>query len=456
MSKRSISAVLFVVSAALAIAGCTIFASKSEYADYRAVRTAPSDRDRAIAMHTYVANNPGGQWFRAIQAEREENEQAIYDASKTTRDGLEFYLAAYPDGTFVEQARPRLAAFQTVQGRRDVEAGHAREAQAARRQTQEQQRRSWVTRAVTYWGRTLFSITNWGLPIAQVAGQNPAFSRAFGENPAPRCTADECVKYYQNVYAIPVPGATRIDRTVQIVLRLRMEEQRVVRAEVLLPGKGFSRWYEMENRTIVTDEDPQQREQAVNWALERLVPMVQEGFTGAQALEGFTLPAIPALPFAFDGTRTGTATPGSGGADDGEAGAEEDAAEEPAAPATPATPAAAADAGTASGPSVEDLLGQAAGVDASDAGTPAPTPEPTPVVAAPEGPMAPRVVRAFSTAALRSAIFVAADEDYGAAYDGIVIELNRAAPAASPATPPSRGGRGGPARPAPRPAGRAH
>ncbi|MBK8169000.1 MAG: hypothetical protein IPK60_01495 [Sandaracinaceae bacterium] len=451
MNRRRILPLAFFCAAAL-VAGCTIFASKSEYADYRAVRTAGSERDRVLAMHTYVANNPHGQWFAGIQAERMEMEQAVYDASKTTRAGLEFYLEAYPDGTFVEQARPRLAAFQTVQGRRDVEAGHAREVQATRRQSQEEQRRTWVTRAVTYWGRTLFSITNWGQPIAQVAGLNPAFSRAFGENPAPRCTENECVKYYQNVYAIPVPGATRIDRTIQIVLRLKMESMRVVRAEVLLPSKGFSRWYEMENRTIVTDEDPTQREQAVNWALERLDPMIREGFTGSQPLEGFTLEAISALPFAFDGTRTGTSTPGSGGADDGEAGAEEESPT-PAPTPTPApqatTPATAADAGT-TGPSVEDLLGQAAGVDNTQ---PAPTPEavPTPeVTATPEGPIAPRVVRAFSTAALRTLVFVAADEDYGTAYDGVVIELNRAAPAAS-ATTPARGGRGGAARPAPRP-----
>lgn len=442
MTRRTTVTVCFAF-ALLAVAGCTIFASKSEYADYRAVRTAPTDRERILAMHTYVANNPGGQWFQQIQQQREEEEQSIYDAAKTTREGLEFYLEAYPDGTYVEQARPRLAAMQTVQGRRDVEAGHAREAQAERRQRQEEQRRTWVTRAVTYWGRTLFSITNWGAPIAQVAGQNPAFSRAFGENPAPRCTETECVKYYQNVYAIPVPGATRIDRTIQIVLRLKMDQQRVVRAEVLLPSKGFSRWYEMENRTIVTDEDPTQREQAVNWALERLQPMIQEAFTGAQPLENLTLDAITALPFAFDGTRTGTATPGSGGADDGEAGAEEDAEPQPATPATPTPAATDADAGTGS-PSVEQLLGQAAGVQ--EPATPA-TPE-TPAVetpAQPEGPIAPRVVRAFSTSAVRAAIFVAADEDYGTAYDGLVIELNRAA--AAPAAP-ARGGRGGAARPA--------
>lgn len=442
MTRRTTATALFLF-ALLAIAGCTIFASKSEYADYRSVRTAPTDRERILAMHTYVANNPGGQWFTEIQNQRMEEEQSIYDAAKTTREGLEFYLEAYPDGTYVEQARPRLAAMQTVQGRREVEAGHAREAQAERRQRQEEQRRTWVTRAVTYWGRTLFSITNWGAPIAQVAGQNPAFSRAFGENPAPRCTENECVKYYQNVYAIPVPGATRIDRTIQIVLRLKMDQQRVVRAEVLLPSKGFSRWYEMENRTIVTDEDPTQREQAVNWVVERLAPMIQEGFAGAQPLEGLTLDAITALPFAFDGTRTGTATPGSGGADDGEAGAEDAPEEQPATPTTTPTPAAA-DAGTGTGsPSVEELLGQAAGVQEPAAPAPTETPvEQAP--ATPEGPVAPRVVRAFSTQALRTAIFVAADEDYGTAYDGFVIELNRSA--AAPAAP-ARGGRGGAARP---------
>src|SRR4029077_21192738 len=106
-----------------------------------------------------------------------------------------------------------------------------------------------------YWAKTLLSIGNWGAPIEQVARANPEFSRAFGRPPRPRCTSDGCVKYYESAYAVPVPGGTRIERVMRLILRLRMEGGQVVRAELLMPGAGFSRWQELEERRAVVDGD---------------------------------------------------------------------------------------------------------------------------------------------------------------------------------------------------------
>lgn len=407
-----------------ASSGCALVATKSEYADYRAVRMAETDRDRLVAMQTYVENNPRGYWHEEFATERSSREAEIFESGKTTREGLEFYLAAYPQGAYVEQARPRLAALQAVQGRRENEADRAREAQATRRQEREEQRRTWVTRAIGYWTRTMLGVQNWGSPIADLARGNPAFSRAFGENPRPRCTATECDKFYQNAYAIPVPGATRIDRTVQIVLRLRMEAGNVERAELLLPSHGFSRWYEMENRVAVADEDPTQREQVLAWVLERLVPVVTTGLTGARPLEGLTLSPIEELAFTPEGTRTGTSTPGSGGPAD-EEDEEDDTPQTTPSTAAPTETAPAATA-TATDATVDQLLATATGTStqvAAEAPAAAVTAEPA--VETPPAPVAPSIARAFTNGNLRVVIFSASDEDYGTAHDGIYIERIR-------------------------------
>lgn len=451
MKKRSIATLL----AALVLlgTGCAIFAGKSEYAAYRTVRTAPDDQARLLAEQVYLAENPTGVWAKEVQAHRVEAEPAVWEAGKATREGLEFYLAAFPDGPHVAQARPRLAALMTVRGRRDIEEDRRRAVEAQRRAQQEEQRRTWTTRALTYWGHTLLSLQGWGSPIPEVAQQNPSFSRGFGENPRPRCTADQCMKFYRNVYAIPVPGATRIDRSIELLLRLSMPGGNVDRVELLLPNKGFSRWFEMENRTIVTDEDPTQRQQAIDWVLERLAPVIGEAGT-AEPTDGVTLPAIAALPFTSTGEATGTGTPGSGGAD---------AADEPA-PATEPPPVAITpedavaitpddaladvDGGApaAATNTADDLLDQMVGTPTTPVQV-APPVAPPPVATV-EAPVAPRAIRVFTTATLRFVIFAAADEDYGAAYDGFYVERNRPAPPPV-VTPPVRGRR--PARPAPHP-----
>ena len=99
------------------------------------------------------------------------------------------------------------------------------------------------------------------------------------------CTPTHCLKHYHAHYAIPVPGATRIEREMQMFLRIRLDRGRVERVEVLLPNMGFSRWYELENRTLVTDEDPEQRQQAMNWALERLLPVISAAAAGAHSVD---------------------------------------------------------------------------------------------------------------------------------------------------------------------------
>lgn len=415
-----------VAGSMVASSGCALIATKSEYADYRAVRVAESDRDRLVAMQAYVENNPRGYWYEEFASERSSREAEIFESGKTTREGLEFYLAAYPQGAYVEQARPRLAALQAVQGRRENEADRAREAQANRRQQREEQRRTWVTRAIGYWTRTMLGVQNWGSPIADLARGNPAFSRAFGENPRPRCTATECDKFYQNAYAIPVPGATRIDRTIQIVLRLRMEAGNVERAELLLPSHGFSRWYEMENRVAVTDEDPTQREQVIAWVLERLVPVVTTGLTGAQPLEGITLSPIEELAFTPEGTRTGTSTPGSGGAADEEDDDDEAPQTTPPAATSTATAPAATATPTTTDATVDQLLATATGTSVQTPVAEAPAAVATePAVEAPPAPVAPALARAFTNGNLRVVIFSASEEDYGTAHDGIYIERIR-------------------------------
>jgi hypothetical protein len=262
-----------------------------------------------------------------------------------------------------------------------------------------------------FWTSTMIGVSNWGSPIADVARANPPFSRAFGQPPQPRCSREECIKFYQASYAIPVPGSTRIDRSVELLLRLRMQNGEVERAEMLLPNKGFSRWYEQENRTIVVDEDPTQRQQAIEWALERIIPAIREAAPNAAAIDVVPEPIDPPTVRAPNQP------------DQGASRAPGDEAEEARPEATEERPRQEQQTGQGTGQGgggLDELLDRAAGTDETE---PAPEPEPEPPPAAePESMVIPIALQGFRAGRVRIVIFAAAGEDYGSGYDGVFIE----------------------------------
>lgn len=284
---------LLVLVITLAGSGCVLFANKADYAGYRAVRLAPDAQARALAMQDYIDKHPTGHWADEVQAARKGEDTRTFEAGKDSRAGLEHYLQAYPDGQFVAQARSRLQAIGLIEQQRKAASEQAQQLSAARKARADELRRTWLGRFMGYWLRTLATLHGWGEPIPEVAKQNPQFSRAFGALPRPRCTQDECVKYYTSSYAVPVPGGNRLERTLSLLLRLRMKAGKLDRAELLLPDRGFSRWYEVENRKPVSEGDRESRIAAVAWALERALPDLRGlGDAFAEAPRN----AVPASP----------------------------------------------------------------------------------------------------------------------------------------------------------------
>jgi hypothetical protein len=392
-------------------AGCATFATHEEYAAYRQLRQTRDDNERLAALAGYAQRFPSGWWIEEVRTERTARETEVWAARNSTREGLEFYLSVYPDGQFVEQANQRMSALTLVGGRREEQQERVEEVQTQRREASAEERRQWVTSAVTFWARTLLGIRNYGQSISQVARANPEFSRAFGQSPPPLCTPQSCLKHYHSHYAIPVPGATRIERQMHVFLRILLDRGRVERVEVLLPNKGFSRWYELENRTLVTDEDPQQRQAAIEWVLQRLEPVIAQVAAGARPIDVVPAPIVPISAAAQAASAT---------AEDSDS--EVIGAEPPAAAPTPqpgATPQAAPQEG-----SIDSLLEQAiGGTGEAPAAEQAPQqvepPPDTSTLVLPIG------IRALSRGNTRIVIFAAGDEDYGDAYDGFYIERVR-------------------------------
>lgn len=459
-SSRCIAPVLL-----LSLSGCAVFAGRGDYADYRAVRLAKGQDAQLRAMQQYVAHHPDGHWAAEIQQQRLARERAVFEAGKSDRAGLELYLAAFPQGVFVEQAQARLSAIATIEQRKQDEAERAARLSEQRHQRDAELSRTWVTRFIGYWTKTLVGLSRWGAPIERVAQGNPDFSRAFGRPPRPRCTADECVKYYESSFAVPVPGATRIEREMRLLLRLRMHDSRLVRAELLLPRRGFSRWKEIEAREAVVDGDAAARARAIEFALARLAPLLDQLAPGHQALRGFVLRPIPAPAIDSTGERVDTtvedpsAPPnqiqGSAAADgQGSIAGLVKPVQPEQAPDMVMAPIGVGQDGRAHAAAEPDVGGKGAVPEPESGGvmelapvvvprngTPHPggssgsAPAATAATGAAGAPALdpserdPGVVRAFQAGGLRIVFFAAASDAPAPAYDGIIVEQIAPSPA---------------------------
>jgi len=308
----------------IALLGCATVAGRDDYADYREVRMAEAEDERRHAIAQYLNAHPDGAWAGELRAEHDAAEREVYEANKSGVEGLRYYLRVYPEGQFAEQAQARLAALESVRTNRQREADVDREVIRERREQTLEDRRQWATTAISFWTRILLGVSEWGKPIGEVAAAHEEFDEAFRADPPPRCSESECIKYYELDFAVPVPGQTRIERQIRLVLRLRFDgdNRELVRAEMLMPDRGFSRWYELSNAQFLETADPEQRQHSIDWALERLIPWVREQAPQAQAVDVVPEPIDPptvgamgqalqtetegelVLPLALQGLRT--------------------------------------------------------------------------------------------------------------------------------------------------------
>ncbi|MCA9602044.1 MAG: hypothetical protein KC417_08475, partial [Myxococcales bacterium] len=314
----------------------------------------------------------------------------------------------------------------------------------ARKRDAAEARRTWMARAVEYWTQTFASLSNWGSPIADVAGGNEAFNKAFGRSPKPRCSREECVKFYAGSFGIPIPGGTRLERKLELYLRLKLVDGNLERAEFLLPNNGFSRWYERENRSPVLDADPEQRALAINWALDRIVPALKAALPNAEREDVIPEP-IQSPKVRAPNEPERIEDPESGVAEDANAGESGEGTPPPvsapaASPAPPASPATAANAPTggsappAKAPTeLDKLLERASGEPAVTEAAPVAVTEPAAPPPEPESLSIPAALYALKLGALRVVVFAAPEGDKGRAYDGLYFEHVRP-PAPEPAT----------------------
>jgi len=270
----------FVVALAVSACGATgrsITAPAGDYADYRAVRVAPSVPSRLKAAYFYLQRHPSGvfrdeisEWFARVEV-------LFYKALPNSAEGMQTYLDALPQGphaphaeqrrdTFLEAAK-RLAALGAAFERRLAAAAQSREN---------------VLTAYASWVRRLVEFDGWGRPLDQAGAE---FKKAWFEDQLPRCERDRCIKVLEIPYELEVAGKPEPFECM-IEISLGLSTGRVVRA-VLAGPDLFARITEA-HRAAPISRDLESRQDAIAFsttftsgAVERTQPRVRCGADAA-------------------------------------------------------------------------------------------------------------------------------------------------------------------------------
>jgi hypothetical protein len=230
------------------LAGCAvgrqIAADNGDLADYRAFRVAAHEGTRLRRAQAYFEAHPKGRWADEVRAAFDQEEEAYFEAAKTSRDRVRDYLVDLPKGPHADAAMALLVALDTKV--EDVET--ARLMRDARRteatlEAAAQKRRT-VGEAIADDIAALLDPSVYG---ASLDDASPLLRKALGgEAPftwgrlPPRREAD----YF---FALPSREGVDVDaRVATIVVSVALDGGRVVEGRI--EGQDvFVRWDEADN-----------------------------------------------------------------------------------------------------------------------------------------------------------------------------------------------------------------
>jgi PAS domain-containing protein len=268
---------LFLSVSALAATtlGCGVWSSPSDYSAYRAYRYEAAGPERLAAGGRYLTQHADGRFAGEVRGVVLAQEEDFWADHRSSVDGLNEYLRAFPVGTHLDEARERLRVFEQARAQQEAERRVAAEAERVRRETELREasarQRLWMRTQFNRWVRLFGGLNGWGQGMGPIVQGNPDFGSAF-ENDPPQCRAAHCRKNYNLDFYIPVPGRSAVPRRIGFTLDMvRVGTDRLVnQTQLLVHNRGLTAWWELENQQIADAESAEAREAAVRWTMDQL------------------------------------------------------------------------------------------------------------------------------------------------------------------------------------------
>jgi hypothetical protein len=271
----------------LSLSGCAAFAGADELSLYRSIRYEADPARRTHLGSEYVTRYPQGRFISSIGAEVSAAEEQFWEERRSTLDGLQAYIDAYPNGSHVGEARARIGVYEqerlAQRQAREARERAEREAREAARAAENERQRMYTRETMLYWLRATGAITGWGTTLGEIARANQEFANNFqNTSPAPVCRGGRCVKQHQLDFYVPVPGRAAQPRRLQFGFALTFTERRLNGFSFTFANQGLATWYERETQTAVLADNAATRDAANAWALANLKGVVAMAFPNAR------------------------------------------------------------------------------------------------------------------------------------------------------------------------------
>ena len=100
-------------------------------------------------------------------------EEQFWEERRSTLDGLQAYIDAYPNGSHVGEARARIGVYEqerlSQRQAREARERAEREAREAARAAENERQRMYTRETMLYWLRATGAITGWGTTLGEIA-----------------------------------------------------------------------------------------------------------------------------------------------------------------------------------------------------------------------------------------------------------------------------------------------
>ena len=217
-----------------------MLATPGDLRDYRDFRAAAHEGRRLAMAQHYLARHPDGAWAKEVRPLFEAEEEAWFEAAKSSRTRAREYVIDLPDGPHVEGARALLVLFDEHEGDVETLTLLADARRTAATLDFESARRKHVSDVMLAAMAALLDRATWG---TRLDSPPPSLASALrGEVPATWGAATRARHDDRLFYVLPTPQGSQA-RAVDVSLQLVLDKGRVVQG--LVDGEDlFISWTE--------------------------------------------------------------------------------------------------------------------------------------------------------------------------------------------------------------------
>jgi hypothetical protein len=267
-----------IVLAVVAATGCAVFAPKREYRLFRAI-TETQDVAKLVKYYQmYTMEYPDGAYAEKLAVMRPAIEQEIFMSAGEDQYKLMTYIELFPDGIYATLAGQKIQQIQYMESMNELQQQQILADQQAAKEAAEKARADLLA---TYWSALgdwtdIALLEAYGMSVEDLASLSPRFTQIWSSDPVAVCSPTSCTKHLVVETWYQIPGATRVDRKNEIVVKMVFASGVLLGYSVTFPYRGVVGLLEMQDG-VPYDLDEDTLDMATALAYGMIAAKIPEG-----------------------------------------------------------------------------------------------------------------------------------------------------------------------------------